>query len=70
MAMVPDWWGVMVAERGSTKGVRFRRVRPERANKHIDPLVLARLLWRPEAQAILRVLSKEVHRLAAPPRAG
>jgi hypothetical protein len=56
MTMVPDWWGVMVAERGATQGVKFRRVRAERANKGIDPLVLARLLWRPEAQDILRSL--------------
>lgn len=56
MAMVPDWWGIMVAERGMSQGLRFRRVRPERTNKGVDPLVLARLLWRPEAQTILREL--------------
>ncbi|WP_374527702.1 sce7726 family protein [Novosphingobium sp.] len=66
MAIVPDWWGVMVAERSSTQGVRFRRVRAERANKHIDPLVLARLLWRPEAQAILRGLGVSERELRAP----
>lgn len=66
MAMVPDWWGVMVAERGSTQGVRFRRVRPERANKGIEPQVVARLLWRPEAQAILRNLGVSERELRAP----
>jgi hypothetical protein len=66
MTIVPDWWGVMVAERGTTQGVRFRRVRPERANKGIDPLVLARLLWRPEAQAILRSLGVSERDLRAP----
>lgn len=66
MTIVPDWWGIMVAERGSTQGVRFRRVRPERANKGIDPLVLARLLWRPEAQAILRDLGVSERDLRAP----
>lgn len=66
MAMVPDWWGVMVAERGATQGVRFLRVRPERANKGIDPLVLVRLLWRPEAQAILRMLGVSERELRAP----
>lgn len=54
MTIVPNWWGVMVAERGTIQGVRFRRVRQERTNKGIDPLVLARLLWRPEVQALLR----------------
>lgn len=66
MTMVPDWWGVIVAERGATQGVRFRRVRPERANKAIDPLVLARLLWRPEAQATLRELGVSERELRAP----
>ena len=66
MTMVPDWWGIMVAERGTTQGVRFRRIRPERANKGIDPLVLARLLWRPEAQAILRGLGVSERDLRAP----
>lgn len=66
MTMVPDWWGIIVAERGTTQGVRFRRVRPERANKGIDPLTLARLLWRPEAQAILRSLGVSERELRAP----
>lgn len=66
MAMVPDWWGVMVAERGANQGVRFRRVRPERANKGIDPLVLSRLLWRPEAQHLLRELGVAERHLRAP----
>ncbi len=66
LTMVPDWWGIMVAERGTTQGVRFRRVRPERVNKGIDPLVLARLLWRPEAQAILRSLGASERELRAP----
>lgn len=66
MAMVPDWWGIMVAERGMTQGVRFRRIRAERVNKGIEPLVLARLLWRPEAQAILRGLGVSERELRAP----
>lgn len=66
MAMVPDWWGVMIAERGATQGVRFRRVRSERANKGIDALVLARLLWRPEAQDLLRGLGVPERDLRAP----
>lgn len=66
MTIVPNWWGVMVAERGTTQGVRFRRVRAERTNKGIDPLVLARLLWRPEVQALLRDLGVLERDLRAP----
>lgn len=64
--MVPDWWGIMVAERGAGQAVKFRRVRPERSNKAIDPLVLARLLWRPEAQAVLRGLGVIERELRVP----
>jgi len=66
MAIVPDWWGIMVAERGTTQGVKFRRVRAERANRGIDPLVLSRLLWRPEVQDILRGLGVPERDLRAP----
>lgn len=66
MEIIPDWWGVMVAERGVSRGVKFRRVRAEKANKGIDPLVLARLLWRPEAQAILRGLGVPERELRTP----
>lgn len=66
MSIVPDWWGVMVAERGATRGVKFRRVRTERSNKGIDPLVLARLLWRPEVQDLLRGFGVAERDLRAP----
>lgn len=66
MVIVPDWWGIIVAERGTSRGVRFRRIRPERANRGIDPLVLARLLWRPEAQAVLRGMGVPERELRAP----
>lgn len=65
MTIVPDWWGVMVTEH-NTRGVRFRRIRSERANKGINPLVLARLLWRPEVQALLRERGVSERDLRAP----
>lgn len=54
LEIVPMWWGVIVADRGRTGGVVFRKFREERANLHVDPMMLARLLWHPEAAAILR----------------
>lgn len=66
IAFVPAWWGIIVAERAKNGGVKFRRIRPELANRGIDPLVLARLLWRPEAQAILRELGVPERELRAP----
>lgn len=69
LAMLPDWWGVMVVDQGATQGIRFRVLRPERANRRIDPLMQARLLWRPEAVTILRALGR-AERLLRQPREG
>jgi hypothetical protein len=54
LSMIPAWWGVVSAQRGLTQGVLFRRIRKERVNRNVNPLMLARLLWRPEVLALLR----------------
>ena len=66
MTIIPPWWGVVVAERGAYRGINFHRIRPERINHGVDPLILTRLLWRPEAQAILRGLGIPERDLRAP----
>ena len=66
MSIIPDWWGVVVADRGSRQGVTFQRIRAERANRHVKPLILARLLWRPEVQRILEGLGVAKRDLRAP----
>lgn len=65
-AIIPDWWGIVVVDRGVHSGLSFRRIRPERVNRSVEAKVLARLLWRPEAQAILRKLSVSERDLRAP----
>jgi len=55
-ALLPEWWGVMSAELRPSGKIAFRIIRAERANRSVDPLRLARLLWRPEACRILREL--------------
>lgn len=57
LPLLPEWWGIISAEQRPDSEIRFRTVRPERANRHVNALVLARLLWRSEAAAILRELS-------------
>jgi hypothetical protein len=57
MTILPDWWGVMVVEPSPTS-VRFRKVRSERANRGVDPMMVARLLWHPEAAGLLRSMGK------------
>ena len=66
LAIIPEWWGVLVVDRGMHSGVNFHRIRSERINRAVDPLILARLLWRPEAQAILRELGISERDLRAP----
>lgn len=56
LTIIPDWWGIVIVDRGTQSGLNFYRIRPERVNRGVNPLILARLLWRPEAQAILREL--------------
>jgi len=66
VAMIPAWWGVVVAHRGLRSGVTFHRIREERVNRTVDPVMLARLLWRPEAVAMLRGIGVAERDLRAP----
>jgi hypothetical protein len=52
MAIVPDWWGVMLATEGEGK-VDLAAIRPPRSNPAIDPFLVAQLLWKEEAIAVL-----------------
>ena len=51
---IPKWWGVILSERGPRGAVNFDTIRKPKTNKNVDPISLARLLWRDEAQEILR----------------
>ncbi|MHC4646015.1 MAG: sce7726 family protein [Planctomycetota bacterium] len=51
---IPEWWGVIVSVRGSKGAVNFDTIRKAQANKDVDPISIARLLWRNEAEEILR----------------
>lgn len=50
---VPDWCGVIEAVLGPRGGIKLRSVRSARSNPDIDPVMLAHLLWRPEALDLL-----------------
>jgi len=64
--IIPDWWGVMVADRAANGSVIFRKLRDERTNRGVDPMMLARLLWRPEAVAMLCALGRPERLLRQP----
>ena len=51
---IPRWWGVIVSVRGSKGAVNFEIIRKAQKNKNIEPISIARLLWRNEAEEILR----------------
>ena len=50
---VPEWWGVIESVRGQRGAVNFDTIREARTNKNIDPISIAKLLWRNEAKEIL-----------------
>jgi len=64
--ILPDWWGVIVADRAKSGAVTFQRVRGEHINRATDPMMVARLLWRDEAASLLRGLGESERVLRAP----
>ena len=50
---LPEWWGVMLARRGTRGAVRFSSVRRAGTNKGVDAFSVAQLLWHTEAAGIL-----------------
>ena len=51
---IPAWWGVIVSVRGPKGAVNFDTIRRAQTNKSIDSISIAQLLWRNEAEEILR----------------
>ena len=56
MQIVPEWWGVTLAEMGPYGGVHFSDARAPHNNPGSDILAVAALLWRNEALEILEEL--------------
>ncbi len=51
---IPEWWGVVASVRGMRDAVNFDIIREARTNEKIDPISIAQLLWRNEAEEILQ----------------
>jgi len=51
---VPEWWGVIVSIKGPRGAINFDTIRKAKINKNINPISIARLLWRNEAEELLR----------------
>jgi hypothetical protein len=52
LALLPDWWGVEVAEQRGAR-TRIVRKRAARANPAVEPRAVAQLLWRSEVLGAL-----------------
>jgi hypothetical protein len=68
LRLLPDWWGVKIAQVGPRGGVQFHTLRAAAANPLIQPLAVARLLWRHEALSLLEFLG-EARGFGTKPRA-
>jgi len=51
--LIPEWWGIKIAEQDLRKNICFHNIRNERMNPSPDALSIAKLLWRDEAIAFL-----------------
>lgn len=51
---IPEWWGVIVSSRGPRGAINFSMMRRAQVNRGVDPVSVARLLWRDEAVEILK----------------
>lgn len=53
LEVVPSEWGVIVFTRGARGSTRSRTLRAATSNRSVDPVHLARLLWKQEALDLL-----------------
>jgi hypothetical protein len=65
---IPEWWGVIISSRGPKGAINFNMTRRAQMNRSIDPVSVARLLWRNEAIEILHQ-KKLTPRMLRQPRA-
>lgn len=51
--LLPDWWGLIIAEGKSEGDVRLSAARSAELNPSINPLTVARMLWKSECLSVL-----------------
>jgi hypothetical protein len=56
VAILPEWWGIILASEGKRGGVSFKITKKSKINSNVDNYTVAKLLWRTEAQEILSTL--------------
>ncbi len=68
MKLVPEWWGIELAEFDSEGVIRFTGIRTASDNPSLDILAVCKLLWRDEALSLLKDFG-EAQRFFRKPRA-
>jgi hypothetical protein len=56
MSIIPKWWGVILVIKKKNNKIYFRTVRHALTNNQVSNFSIAQLLWRNEAQEILKGL--------------
>lgn len=64
--LIPEWWGIEVAEVGSADSISFNTMRQSYNNPSVDPYSLVQLLWRDEALDLLKKFGLEKGLLSKP----
>jgi hypothetical protein len=50
---IPNWWGILLAQQNEAGGLSLNLEREARRNPEPDPYLVAQLLWKEEAIAVL-----------------
>ena len=53
-SILPDFWGEYLACTGKAGQTYIRKMRPAKINRCVDPESIVQLLWKPEAEFLLR----------------
>ena len=63
---IPDWWGVILSSKGPRGGIDFSESKKAKRNDSVDPISIARLLWRNEAAEVLQCKNLTAKELRQP----
>ena len=55
--LIPEWWGVLLIDKGAKGAVSFFTIRKPKNNPSLDPFSIVKLLWKHEALIFLDEIS-------------
>jgi len=54
LKILPNWWGIIVIEENESNDAEIKIIRDALINNNVDPLSIAKLLWKNEVLEILK----------------